>query len=148
MESSYSIDRGANLVWLKVWGVLTADALIDLLNRAGADPLYRAGMNAIADYREARGNWDYSEIQRFRDYVMTVPVRGEVRWAAIVRSSDLAAIGHMLIIISEAVGSDIKLRLFEDQATALRWVRRELDEPQQFCLSDLMGQASQVGGAG
>jgi hypothetical protein len=145
MESSYLIDRGANLVWLKVWGELTADALIDLLNRAGADPKYRAGMSAIADYRDARGNWDYTEIQRFRDYVMTLPVRGEVRWAAIVRSGDLAAIGHVLIIISEAVGADIKLRLFEDQVTALKWVRRELDESHKICLLDLMGQVSQPG---
>ena len=29
-------------------------------------------MNAIADYREAHGDWDYSEIQRFRDYVVRI----------------------------------------------------------------------------
>ena len=129
MESSYSIDVDANLVWLKVWGEVTAESLIELLKQAGEDPQYVPGMNAIADYRDAFGNWDYSEIQRFRDYMLHIAVPGEVRWAALVKAGNLAAAGHVLILISEAVGSDIKMRLFEEPASALRWVRRELDQP-------------------
>lgn len=129
MESSYSIDARANLVWLKVWGEVTAESLIDLLNRAGSDPQYRPGMHAVADYREAYGNWDYSEIQRFRDYMLHIAVPDEVRWALLVRAGDLAATGHLLILISEAVGSDIKMRMFEEPAPALRWLRREFDDP-------------------
>ena len=128
-ESSYSIDVSANLVWLKVWGELTAESLIELLNRAGADPRYVPGMNAVADYRDAYGSWDYSEIQRVRDYMLHIAAPGEVRWAALVKAGNLAAAGHVLILISEAVGSDIKMRLFEDPAAALRWVGRELAQP-------------------
>jgi len=128
-ESSYSIDVSANLVWLKVWGELTAESLIELLNRAGADPRYVPGMNAVADYRDAYGSWDYSEIQRVRDYMLHIAAPGEVRWAALVKAGNLAAAGHVLILISEAVGADIKMRLFEDPAAALRWVGRELDQP-------------------
>ncbi len=74
MESSYSIDAGANLIRLKVWGELTADSLMELLNQARADPEYVPGMHAVADYREAYGSWDYSEIQRFRDYLVHIAV--------------------------------------------------------------------------
>lgn len=125
MESSYSIDAAHNLMRLKVWGELTAESLMELLNQARADPQYVPGMHSIADYREAYGNWDYSEIQRLRDYLVRIAVPCEVRWAAIVKPGNLAAAGHVLILISEAVGSDIRMRLFEEPAAALRWVRGE-----------------------
>ena len=128
MESSYSIDANANLIGLKVWGELTAESLIELLNRARADARYVPGMHAIADYREAYGNWDYSEIQRFRDYILHIAVPCEVRWAALFKPGNLAAATHVLILISEAVGSDIRMRMFEDPGEAMRWVRGE-DRP-------------------
>lgn len=140
MESSYSVDASANLIWLKVWGELTAESLIELLNRARRDPLYVPGMHAIADYREAYGNWDYSEIQRFRDYILHIAVPCEVRWATLFKPGNLAAAGHVLILISEAVGSDIKLRMFEEPAAALRWVRGE-DRPRvRICHQFLKGR--------
>ena len=126
MESSYAIDTQENLVRLKVWGELTAEGLIELMSRTGADPRFGSGMPAIADYREAHGNWDYSEIQRFRDYVVRIDVSGEVRWAAVVKPGTLVAVGHVLILISEAVNARIKMQLFEDPTTALRWIRGEI----------------------
>ena len=125
MESSYSIDAREHLVRLKVWGELTAESLIELLNRAVADPRYVPGMNAVADYREAYGNWDYSEIQRFRDFLVHLAPPGEVRWAAVMTPGNLAAANHVLILISEAVGSNIRMRIFEEPAAALRWARGE-----------------------
>lgn len=128
MESSYSIDGCANLVRFKVWGEVTAESLIELLNRARSDARYVPSMHVIADYREAYGNWDYSEIQRFRDYILHIAVPCEVRWAALFKPGNLAAAAHVLIVISEAVGADIKLRMFEEPAAALRWVQGE-DRP-------------------
>ena len=127
MESSYAIDTQEHLVRLKVWGELTADGLIKLMTTAGSDPRYINGMPAIADYRDAHGNWDYSEIQRFRDFVVQIGAAGEVRWAAVVKPGTLVAIGHVLIVISEAVDARIKIKLFEDPASALRWIRGESD---------------------
>jgi O-acetyl-ADP-ribose deacetylase (regulator of RNase III) len=127
MESSYSIDAREHLVRFKVWGELTAESLIELLNRAVSDPRYVPGMNAIADYREAHGNWDYSEIQRFRDYLVHLAPPDEVRWAAVMKPGNLAAASHVLILISEAVGSNIKMRIFEEPAAALRWVHGETE---------------------
>lgn len=95
MESNYSIDTQQNLVQLKVRGKLTVDGAIDLLNRASADPRFVPGMCAVGDYREAHGAWDYSEIQRFRDYLLQFPVRRGVRWAAVLKPGELAAAGHV-----------------------------------------------------
>lgn len=125
VESSYSIEARENLVRFKVWGELTAESLIELLNRAVSDPRYVPGMNAVADYREAYGSWDYSEIQRFRDYLLHLAPPAEVRWAAVMKPGNLAAAGHVLILISEAVGANIRMRIFEEPAGALRWVNGE-----------------------
>ncbi len=127
MEFSYSIDVQENLLRLQAWGEVTVDGLIDLLNRARADARFRPDMNSLGDYREAHGEWDYSEIQRLRDYIQRVEVPCEVRWAGVLRPGSLAAAGHVLILISEAVGSRIRMRMFDDTQQALRWIRREVD---------------------
>ena len=123
MESSYSIEPDEFLIRLKVWGELTADGLMEVMNRVGSDPRHRPDMPVIADLREAYGNWDYSEIQRFRDYVARVETPREARWAAVVVPGTLVAVGHVLILISEAVGTRIRMHLFEDPQSALHWVR-------------------------
>ena len=127
MQTKYSIDQQENLLRLQAWGELTCDGLINLLNRAQADPQYRPEMNAIADYREANGEWDFSEVQKLRDYILQVEVPCEVRWAAVLKPGSLAAAGHVLIVISEAVGVRIKMRMFDDPQYAMRWIRREVD---------------------
>src|SRR5678816_308628 len=100
MELSYSIDSQEKLLRLHAWGEVTVDGLIGLLNRAQADPGYRPDMDSLGDYREARGEWDFSEIQRLRDYILRVEVPCEVRWAAVLKPGSLAAAGHVLIVIS------------------------------------------------
>jgi hypothetical protein len=127
MDLSYSIDAQEKLLRLQAWGKVTVDGLIDVLNRAQADPRYRPGMNSLADYREAHGEWDYSEIQRLRDYILRVEVPCEVRWAGVLKPGSLAAAGHVLIVISEALGARIRMRMFDDPQRALRWIRREVD---------------------
>jgi hypothetical protein len=127
MELRYSIDTQENLLRVQAWGEITADGLIGLLNKAQADPKYRPEMSSIADYREAHGAWDFSEIQKLRDYILRVEVPCEVRWAAVLKPGSLAATGHVLILISEALGARIKMRMFDEPQQALRWVRRETD---------------------
>lgn len=127
MESSYSIQTTDNLVRMQVWGELTVDGLIDLIKRVGADPDYRSGMHAIADLRESFGNWDYSEIQRYRDFVVYIAGSRRCRWAALVRPGALAAVGHVVIVISEVVSDSIRMQLFDDPQVALRWVRGEIE---------------------
>ena len=127
MEAKYSIDAQDNLLRLQAWGEITVDGLIGLLNRAQADPEFRPEMNALADYREANGVWDFSQIQTLRDYILQVQVPCEVRWAALLKPGSLAAAGHVLIVISEAVGARIKMRMFDDPQHAMRWIRRETD---------------------
>ena len=128
MNSSFSIDTTDNLVRMQMRGELTAEALTMTMQEIAMDTRYRSGMHAIADFRECSGDWDYSEMQRFRDYVVRVGGVRTRRWAAVVRPGALAAIGHVVILISEAVGASIAMRLFEEPEHALRWVREHTDE--------------------
>jgi len=127
MALSYSIDAQEKLLRLQAWGEVTVDALIAVLNQARADPQFRPDMNSLGDYREAHGSWDFSEIQRLRDYILQVEVPCEVRWGAVLKPGGLVAAGHLLIVISEALGARIRMRMFDDAQQALRWIRREVD---------------------
>ncbi|MBB6094303.1 hypothetical protein HNQ60_003184 [Povalibacter uvarum] len=127
MESSYSIHPAENLVKMHVWGELTVDGLIDLITRAGSDPAFRPGMNAVADLRESHGNWDYSEIQRYRDFVVHVAGSKKRRWAAVVKPGTLVAVVHITILISDEVRDVIEMELFDEPARAARWATGEID---------------------
>lgn len=128
MDSSFSIDAAENIIRMQLRGELTAEALTSAMQTISMDSCYRSGMHAIADFRECSGNWDYSEMQRFRDYVVRVGGARTRRWAAVVKPGTVAAIGHVVILISEAVGASISMRLFEDPHAALRWIREPVDE--------------------
>ena len=115
-----------NLVRLRVGGRLSAEGLTFLMREIASAPAYRPGMHAIADFRDCVGAWDYSEIQRFRDFVTNACGTRPRRWASIVRPGDLEATGRVLIVISEAVGARIEMQLFDDEPSAERWVRGEV----------------------
>lgn len=127
MESRYSIQPADNLVRLWVRGVLTVEGLIKLMDRIAAEKDFRPGMNAIGDFRECQGSWDYSEIQRFRDHLVHATHNHECRWAAVVGSGAIAAVAHVAIVISEALGARAHMRSFDDPESALRWINGELE---------------------
>lgn len=125
MESSYSIEPAENLVRMQVSGEITLAGLKNLISQVGKDPYYRPGMHAIADLRHSHGQWDYSEIQRFRDYLAHIAPQRQCRWAALVKPGAVVAIGYVVILISEGVG--IQMRMFEDPHQALHWIRGEAE---------------------
>lgn len=127
MESSYSIHPSDNLVELQTGGKLTVDGLIELMRRIAADGSYRNGMHAVADFRQSSADWDYSEIQRYRDHVVRATDGYECRWAAVVRPGRLAEVGRMVILISEALNARARMQLFDDPQLALQWAKGEID---------------------
>jgi hypothetical protein len=127
MESSYSIHPSDNLVRLQIRGELTVDGLIELMKRIAADGGFREGMHAVADFRQSSADWDYSEIQRYRDHVVHVTNGHACRWAAVVRPGRLAEVGHIVIVISEALGARASMQMFEDPLLALQWARGEIE---------------------
>lgn len=124
-EHSILIDTPGHLVRLQIEGELGAERLTAIMHAIASDERYRRGMNAIADFRGCSANWDYSEMQRFRDYVVRVGGSRQRRWAIVVRPGALEALARLVILISEAVGASIEMRLFDDPEQALQWVQGE-----------------------
>jgi len=116
-------------VRVRVAGEISVDGIIKLMNQIGADSSYRREMSVLVDFRDSTSfdQWDYSETQRYRDYLVRIGAASKSRWAAIVTPGPVAAIWHVVIVISEAITSKTNMRMFEDPVQALRWVRREID---------------------
>lgn len=127
MESGYTIHPSDNLIHMTLRGELTVDGLIEAMRRVAADQRYRVGMHAVADFRQSHADWDYSEIQRYRDHVVHVTNDYDCRWAAVVRPGRLAAVGHIMIVISEALGARARMQMFEDPQLAVLWAKGELE---------------------
>jgi hypothetical protein len=131
MESSVAVDpvcsfdTASHLVRLQLQGELSAERLTAVMNTIAADVRYRHGMHAIADLRECSGDWDYSEVQRFRDFVVRIGGSRQRRWAVIVSPGAIEAVAHLVILISEAVGASIEMRLFDDPRQAQRWIAEQ-----------------------
>lgn len=124
-ESIYSIDPAGHLIRLQLEGEVTPERLTTLMKAIASDASYRPGMNAIADFRQCHGTWDYSEVQRFRDYVVRIGGTRQRRWAAVFRPGALEAVAHLVILISEAVGASVVMRMFDDPDHALQWIRSD-----------------------
>jgi hypothetical protein len=127
LECSYSIHPRENLVRARVAGAVSVDSLIRFQNQIGADASYRRDMGVLVDFRDSFGQWDFSETQRYRDYLVRTGAATKSRWAAIVKPGPIAAICHVVIVISEAITSRARMRMFEDPLLAKRWVLGEID---------------------
>lgn len=127
MESSFSIHETDELLYVHVRGEVTVDGLIDMVKRSRRDPAFRAGMSSVCDLRESHGHWDYSEAQRYRDFIVHIAGTHKRRWAMIARPGALAATLHVVILISDQVGDLIQMQVFDDPERARRWARHEID---------------------
>jgi len=121
MQCTYSIHPEENLVRSRVAGDITVAGLIELVTQVSKDPAFRAGMNTVADLRESSGSWDFSEVQRYRDFLRHIAGDSTRRWGIVVKPGALAGVMHVLILISQSISHRIQMQLFEDVHAALRW---------------------------
>lgn len=128
MDCSYSIHPAERLVRVHVSGEVTVDRLVELTRQVSADALFRPGMNSLVDLREAFGSWDFSETQRYRDFLRHMAGEHSRRWAIVVRPGMLVGLVHVLIVISEPIADRIRMELFDDPATAMQWAMAPQDE--------------------
>ena len=123
MEFRYSIQPTELLLRLDCWGPVAASDLIGMMGQITADPQYHPQLRAVVDLRAATGEWDYSEVQSFRDYLVRIRRGHEVvRWGAVTSAGTLVAACHVVILITDPQECGIHMRLFEDLADAERWV--------------------------
>lgn len=94
-----------------------------MMRQIASDPWFNPRLAVLADLRSATGEWDYSEVQSFRDFIVRIGRgREAVRWGAVLSPGTLIAACHVVILITDPQACGIHMRLFEDPALAETWV--------------------------
>ena len=123
MKSSYKIDEENNLITAVFEGSCTVEEMINHVNLVNSDPKFRTGMNTIADLTEASIDWNYSNIDEFRTYCISIEsIRGECKWAIVHNNGATYSTVKIFIILCEAWGVKIKSRLFSSMQDANNWL--------------------------
>lgn len=140
MESSHRISDG--FLYMEIRGEVTVDELIAFISNCRRDAAFREGMNSMCDMREAHGHWDFSETQRYRDFVVHIAGGHQRRWANVVRPGQLAAMFHVIMLISEQASACIQMQAFEEPEPALRWAKLGFQpEGQPECSASISADA-------
>jgi hypothetical protein len=127
MESSFTIHEADDLLYLRVRGEVTVDGLINMIKRSREHPNFREGLSSVCDLRESHGHWDFSETQRYRDFIVHIAGVHKRRWAMVARPGALAATLHVVILISDQVSHIIRMQASDDPDKARSWAMGEID---------------------
>ena len=122
MEIQYTIEPEANLIRVKVFGKVNSDDFIMNARTVYRDPLFKVGMNTLADFSEADFAPSFREAWLSKEFVKAIEeARGLCKWA--VYDAGLPTARNCLSLyttISEDVS--IETRVFEKQEEAEMWV--------------------------
>jgi hypothetical protein len=125
MGIEYRIDPSENVMYEVYKGAITVEELIAAINKEHNDPLYKQGMPTIADLTEASADWDYLQINQFRNFIKSIypyPQK-KVKWAVVAPPTAERAIVKVLDIMNEALGIDVEIQIFDNAQAALKWVK-------------------------
>ena len=126
MKSSYKIDEEKNVIIAVFTGNHTVEEMINHVNLVNSDPKFRSGMNTIADLTEASIDWNYTDIDKFRTYCISIEsIRGECKWALVHNDGASYSTAKIFIMMCEAWMEKIKSRLFSNMQDANSWIRKD-----------------------
>ena len=123
MPIRYRIDVEAGLVFVRGEGEIVLPDLEAYSAGVVRDPLYRAGMHELVDFRgvSPRG-LTTQDLEKFRDVNRSLADRlAPARLALLVDTEVGYGLGRMFAALSE--DSKIETRVFRDEDDALAWVR-------------------------
>ncbi len=125
MGIEYRIDPSDGVIYEEYKGAISVEELIKVIGREHNDPAYKRGMPTIANLAQASADWDYLQINQFRDFIKSIYPRPQekVKWALIAPPVAERAIVRILGIMNEAVGVDVEMKIFDDAQAALKWVK-------------------------
>ena len=128
MPISYRIDPENNLAFVKAKGVLKETDYIEVRSKLVKDPLFRPGMNQLADFRSVEKHELTSDgIHLFMDQEISLkPILKGCR-LAIVTSSDLH-FGLTRMFIVEMGETESSMQVFRDMDEAKAWLIDEAGE--------------------
>lgn len=122
MEIQYTIEPEHNLIRLRAWGEVTTDEFIRNARTLYNDPLFKKGMNTLADVSEAEFKPSFREAILAKDFVAAIEqARGTCRWA-IYDAGRPEARRYLELYTRMPRNLRIEARLFDDADEAEEWV--------------------------
>jgi len=115
----YHIDPDRRLLWLRVEGMLTDEALVTFYHTLYADPFWRAGYDELADYTRAHGGQVTPEAVRTLAQ-QSIRFEGAKRTAVVALG--LLNYGMLRMYMTYAETSPEEIRLFKDRDAAREWL--------------------------
>ncbi|MBK7142477.1 MAG: hypothetical protein IPH75_10390 [bacterium] len=126
MSHHYQIDTERRLVNIQYQGAITVDEVMTQIRKVLDDPAYQREMDAIADFSQATLLWTLAELDRFRVFVSKIKyITGPSRWAAVFPKGKDTSTARMFIALHNAFEGTIKVKLFDCEADALKWVTED-----------------------
>lgn len=115
----YYIDPEMPFIWTRFSGQLTDDTLIGFMEHIASQPEWFAGVNELADFREAHGaKLSPKAIRRVADMSMSREQECKIAVLAFGRLN----LGLMRMFLSYADGSKEDVRVFQETAEACEFL--------------------------
>jgi hypothetical protein len=126
MKFEYTIDPYANLIRMKCSGKGNVQAWIEHGDKVHSDPLFRSGMNTLADFSEAELEYSYERALKFKEYVSGLEtLRGKCQRAVSAPSPESRNAIKLVEMILDS--PFIKVRLYDNIEEAEKWLRESVE---------------------
>ena len=106
MKTNYRIDKNKNRTYTTVTGEISAEELIEHIERVNNDQEYRRGMDTLADFSTAKASHtiDLEKILKTKKYTEAIEeVRGQCKWAIYTQEENMYAFIQMFAMLTKGM---------------------------------------------
>lgn len=122
MSVEFRVDREDEIVYGVLKGQVTAEEIIEDLERTISDEDYRPHFNGISDLRDINWESEQGDLRKIVQFILRNRGRiGRHRSAIVVSGERSFGMSRMFEVFSEQ--TPLKVRVFRDYTKALEWVK-------------------------
>lgn len=122
MAIDYDIDQKNNIVFVRIYDVISISDIKATLAEVQNDPYFAGTMSALIDAREIRRAFFVREMDALVAVLAGQSAAFVERYAFIVESDIAMSVGRKFHF--KALRAGLKLAIFRDHAAALGWFRK------------------------
>ena len=123
MEATYIIDKEKRMIFTTVKGEISIEDLLAFENKLINDPVFEAGFDSLVDFSKAHPphDIDIKKINMSIEYIASIQEkRGKCKWAIYAPHDYVYTFWLIFEGLSEKL--DIKVKVFEDEEEARKWL--------------------------
>lgn len=121
MAIDYDIDQSNNVVFIRTYDVINIDDIKRTIEDVQADPHCTGNMSVLIDAREIRRAFFVREMDNLVSVLAGETAGFVERYSFIVTSNIALGVGRRFHF--KALRAGLKLSIFRDHASALKWIK-------------------------